>query len=196
MQVDVPVDFFPCVWFTPGLGETPDENAKRFSNLDKKGELQPVSDAISKEFPFVRGLSIDYHAGIPMVFAELEGRTRKLPIPLVSDGVNRLLSLCLGLANFSGGTVLIDQIEDGFHDKLLPSIWNSIYTLADKFNVQVFLSSHSAECIRAMTDVVKQHPGDFALLRATRRAREFGCDINVLDGSYLESALEQEFEVR
>jgi hypothetical protein len=194
MQVDTLADYFPCVWFTPGVAETPDENAKRYSHLDKRGELGPVKKAICKEFPFIQEISIDYHAGIPMLFAKVEGKSRKMPVPLISDGVNRLVGICLGLANFSGGTVLIDQLEDGFHHKLLPSIWKSIYTLADEFGVQVFVSSHSAECIEAMMEVVKEHPEDFALLRAIRK--EPGCTIDFLDGKYLESALEQRFEVR
>jgi len=194
LQVDAPADFFPCVWFTPGAAEAPDENAKRFSHLDKRGELGPVTDAICKEFTYIDGLSIDYHAGIAMIFAQLKGKSRKIPVPLISDGVNRLMGICLGLANFSGGTVLIDQLEDGFHHKLLGSIWNSIYALAVKFNVQVFVSTHSAECISAMMGVVKDHQDDFSLLRAVRK--ESGCNITVLDGQYLESALEQDFEVR
>lgn len=195
MQIDTQADFFPCVWFTPGAGETTDENAKRFSQLDKKGELKPVTDALFREFPYIEGLSIDYHAGVPMVFAQLRGSIRKIPVPLVSDGVNRLMGICLGIANFSGGTVLIDQLEDGFYHKLLPSIWNSIYALAVNFNVQLFVSSHSGECIEAMMGVLKDHPNDFALLRATRKDSG-GCGISVQGGEYLETALEQRFEVR
>jgi AAA15 family ATPase/GTPase len=194
MQVNAQVDFFPCVWFTPGVGETPDENAKRFSELDKRGEAGPVLKVLTKEFPFIKGLSIDYHAGIPMVFAAVEGKPRKLPVPLVSDGVNRLMGICLGIANYRGGTVLIDQIEDGFHHKLLPSIWNSIYSLAADSNVQMFISTHSAECISAIRGVLEEHETDFSLLRCSRSAD--GCDIKVLDGKYLETALEQDFEVR
>lgn len=195
LQFDVPnVDFFPCLWFTPGVSETPDENAKRFSELDKIGATGAVSRALEKEFPFIKGLSINYHAGIPMVFAELDGKSRKLPVPLVSDGVNRLLGICLGLATFKGGTVLIDQIEDGFHHKLLPSIWNSIYSLAAEFKVQLFISTHSEECIRAMQTVLRDHEGDFTLLRAMRK--DSGCSISSMDGNYLETALEQNFEVR
>jgi hypothetical protein len=195
MQIETAsVDLFPCVWFTPGVLETPDENAKRFSELDKKGELAPILEALAKEFPFIEGLSLDYHAGYPMVFAKLAGQNRKLPVPLVSDGVNRLLGICLGLAIFRGGIVLIDQIEDGFHHKLLPSIWKSIYSLAKKFNVQLFVSSHSRECIGAMMGILRDHESDFTLLRATRK--DLGSTITVLDGKYLEAALEQDFEVR
>lgn len=195
MQVDASrVDLFPCIWFTPGIGETPDENAKRFSDLDKNGNIAPVIAALTKEFPFIEGLSLDYHAGFPMVFAKLKDKTRKMPVPLISDGVNRLMAICLGIAVFRGGIVLIDQIEDGFHHKLLPSIWKSIHSLAKQFNVQMFVSSHSAECIQAMTEVLKGNESDFSLLRATRN--ESGCAITSLDGKYLEKALEQDFEVR
>ena len=194
MQIDAQTDFFPCIWFTPGAGETPDMNARRFSDLDKKGELRPVFDAISKEFSYIEGLSIDYHAGLPVVFAQMKGRKRKMPVPLISDGVNKLMGICLGIAYYAGGTVLIDQLEDGFHHKLLPSIWNSIYKLAVDYDVQMFVSTHSAECIDALTAVVKDHEKDFSLLRAMRW--DAGCDITVLDGKYLESALEQRFEVR
>ena len=189
-------DFFPCAWFTPGAGETPEENAKRFSELDKVGSADVIVKALHKEFSDIKGLSIDYHAGIPMVFAELEERNRKLPVPLISDGVNRLLGICLGIAYYANGTVLIDQLEDGFHHKLLPSIWNSIYSLAQEFNVQMFISTHSGECIRAMQTVLKAHEDDFRLLRAFRKEPDSGCGIDSLTGKYLESAVEQDFEVR
>jgi hypothetical protein len=30
--------FFNAIWYTPSGGELPDENAKRFSELDKRGD--------------------------------------------------------------------------------------------------------------------------------------------------------------
>ena len=195
-QVDISsATFFPSVWFSPGVGESPEENAKRFSELDKQQEvMKPIIDAITKEFPYVKGLSIQYHAGLPMMFADMKGKARKMPVPLVSDGVNRLVGICLGLGYFTGGTVLIDQLEDGFHYKLLPSIWRSIYSLANEFQVQLFVSTHSKECMDAMLPTMKGNEEDFRLLRAYRK--DDGCHVDSLAGDYLESALEQEFEVR
>lgn len=188
------VDFFPCIWFTPGAQETVEDNAKRFSELDKRGERELIASVLRREFPYIIDLSIDYHAGLPMVFADIKGKSKKMPIPLVSDGVNKLLAICLGLANYKGGTVLIDQLEDGFHHKILPSIWKSLYILAKEFGVQLFVSTHSEECIRAMQSVLIGNESDFCLLRASRR--EKWCVIDSLPGSYLENALEQDFEVR
>jgi hypothetical protein len=191
------VSFFPCVWYTPGATELPDENAKRFSELDKcgDGKLDFVKAAIYKEFPYIKGLSIQYHAGFPMMFAELDKKPRKMPVALLSDGINRLLGICISLAYFAGGAMLIDQLEDGFHYKLLPSIWSSVYKLATEFKVQLFVSTHSKECMEAMLPVIHGHEEDFSLLRASR-TEAVGCAITSLAGSYLESALEQEFEVR
>lgn len=195
MQVDISsATFFPSLWFSPGVGETPEENAKRFSDLDKRGAMKLIADAITKEFPFISGLSIQYQAAIPMMFAEIGGRARKMPVPLISDGVNRLIGICLGIGYFEGGTVLIDQLEDGFHHKILPSIWKSIYSLAKEFKVQLFVSTHSRECMKAMLPTMRGNEEEFRLLRADRKGDE--CYIDSLAGDYLESALEQEFEVR
>jgi hypothetical protein len=61
--------------------------------------------------------------------------------------------------------------------------------------VQLFISTHSKECMDAMLPVVKGNEADFCLLRASR-TEAVGCTVTSLPGSYLESALEQEFEVR
>ena len=186
--------YFPSLWFSPGTGETPEENAKRFSDLDKRGVLGPVLGAIKKEFPIIENLSIQYQAGMPILFATIKGSSRKVPVPLISDGVNRLVGICLGIGYFKGGTVLIDELEDGFHHTILPSIWRSIYDLSKEYDVQLFVSTHSKECMDALLPTVKDNEADFRLLRAHRKDKE--CQIQSLDGTYLQSALEQEFEVR
>jgi AAA15 family ATPase/GTPase len=190
------VMYFPCIWYSPGAPETPDENAKRFSELDKRGDgkVNLIKSVITNEFPFIKDVLIEYQAAIPMMFAELHSKPRKMPFGLISDGINRLLGICISLGYFSGGTMLIDQLEDGFHYKLLPSIWKSIYNLASEFQVQLFISSHSKECIDAMLPTVRGNESDFCLLRASRG--DEGCEIHSHAGTYLETALEQEFEVR
>jgi len=188
------IEIFPCIWFSPGASETPLDNAQRFSNLDKVGDADAVVKILSEEFPFIEGLSVDFHAGVAMMFASIKGSLRKMPVPLISDGVNRLLGICLGIANNRRGVILIDQLEDGFHHSLLPSIWKSIYSLAITYNVQLFVSTHSEECLNAMRPILKGNENDFSLLRCSRMER--GCTIDVLSGDYLETALEQDFEVR
>jgi len=47
------------------------------------------------------------------------------------------------------GILLIDEIETAIHHSLLIDFTKFIQQLADEFNVQVFLTSHSKECIDA-----------------------------------------------
>ena len=49
-----------------------------------------------------------------------------LPIPLMGEGLRRLLSLLLAIANLKDGIVLIDEIENGFHYSVHKKVWQAI----------------------------------------------------------------------
>jgi hypothetical protein len=88
--------FFSAIWYTPGAGETPDENSKRFSELDKRGDgkLELIKSVFFQEFPFIRGLSIQYQAGFPMLFAEVAGKPRKMPVGFIwSKGIDNPIDI-------------------------------------------------------------------------------------------------------
>jgi AAA domain, putative AbiEii toxin, Type IV TA system len=190
---DVP--YFPSLWFTPGVAEGAEEIAKRFSEIDKRGDLPPVLEAFKAEFPFVTGLSIQYFSGFPMVFASVEGRSKKMPVPLISDGVSRLLSILVGIAYMKGGAVLIDQLEDGFHYTLLPSIWATLHSFAILFKVQLFVTTHSRECIDAMLPVIEKNEGDFALLVAGQN-KSGEATVRSVEGKLFKSSISQGFDLR
>jgi predicted ATPase len=185
---------FPTVLFAPYVGQPPDESAKRFSALSKDGKGQKVIDSLKSEFPYLRSLSVEYSSSVPSVFAEVEGQRRKFPVGLISDGVNKLLSILLGIASFPNGTVLIDQIEDGFYFKKLPSIWKVIHEFAKENHTQIFATTHSGECLNALLPQLEMNEGDFALLRAARS--DESTQFSVINGRRFGSALSQEFELR
>src|ERR1035438_4074977 len=103
-----------------------------------------------------------------MVFAELHEHNRKFPVGLVSDGVNKLLILLLGIAINKNGIILIDQIEDGFYFKRMASTWKVIDKFAKENGTQIFATTHSKECLDALLPVIEENEDDFALLRASR----------------------------
>ncbi len=195
LTVEVPQhDHFPTLHFGPHISDLPQDNASRFSELSKDGKIQPVIDALRTEFPFVKTLSLEINSGIPTVFAEVEESHRKLPVGLISDGVNKLLSLLLGIANNRNGTILIDQIEDGFYFKKMPSTWRVIHSFAKENQAQVFATTHSQECLDALFPVLDANEEDFALLRASRS--DGSIKFTVSNGRKFSSALSQEFELR
>ncbi len=49
-----------------------------------------------------------------------------LPIPMVGEGMNRLLSIAVAIANTEHGVVLIDEIENGLHYSVMTKVWAAI----------------------------------------------------------------------
>jgi AAA15 family ATPase/GTPase len=67
----------------------------------------------------------------------------------MGEGIGRLLSIILAIANAKGGTILIDEIENGLHYSVLTDVWKAIADAARRVDVQIFATTHSQECIRA-----------------------------------------------
>jgi hypothetical protein len=189
------VDHFPIALFGLHVADPPEDNAKRFSELSKAGRVQPVIDAMKAEYPFVESLSIEYNNGIGMVFASLVGRKEKLPVGLISDGVNKLLSVLLAIATFPEGMILIDEFESGFYYKRLPSIWEAVYAFARFNEVQVFATTHSHECLHALLPALQKNAHDFCMLRAERSSPN-ASTIARFEGDDLLSALSKDGEIR
>jgi len=63
------------------------------------------------------------------------------------EGLQRIFFISLLFASAQNGVILIDEFENAIHTDLVAEFAGSIYELAVLFNTQVFLTSHSKECI-------------------------------------------------
>jgi len=93
--------------------------------------------------------------GISVIQGDL-GIGRLVPIQLMGEGIGKLLSCLLAIADARGGTVLIDEIENGFHYAVLPKVWSAIADFAEEYKTQIFATTHSLECIRAAHEAFLQ----------------------------------------
>lgn len=75
-----------------------------------------------------------------------EGR---VDITNYGEGLQRIFEISLAFAYAKNGVILIDELETGIHHLLLVNFTKFIQELAEQFNVQVFITSHSRECINA-----------------------------------------------
>ena len=73
------------------------------------------------------------------------------PLPLYSlgDGMLRALGISLALVNVKDGILLIDEFENGLYYSVQPDVWQFIFQVARRLNVQVFATTHSWDCIEA-----------------------------------------------
>jgi predicted ATPase len=72
------------------------------------------------------------------------------------EGLQRMFLLSLLFASAQHGVVLIDEFENALHFKLIEPFSRFVHKLAKKFNVQVFITSHSKECIDAFITAIPQ----------------------------------------
>ena len=65
------------------------------------------------------------------------------------EGLQRIFHIALLFAYAENGVVLVDELENAIHTTLLLDFTRFLQDLAVEFNVQLFLTSHSKECIDA-----------------------------------------------
>jgi AAA15 family ATPase/GTPase len=97
------------------------------------------------------------------------------PVPLSSlgEGMNRMFSIALALANYQNKTLLIDEIEIGLHYSVLPDVWKLIFKTAKDLNVQVFATTHSKDCIEAFTQAaIDDEESEGMLIRLERQGEK------------------------
>jgi AAA15 family ATPase/GTPase len=188
-------DNFPVILFSAQSPDTPEEHAKRFSALSVEGRIEPIVEAMRSEFKMLESLSIEYFSSTPAVYASIVGGKRKIPIALVSDGINKLLGLLLGIASMKDGIVLIDQIEDGFYFDHFESIWKVLHASAVENNVQLFVTTHSKECLDALPAAIDNNEGDFSLIKAAGNSSGQFDFVQVL-GREIKGALRQGLDPR
>jgi hypothetical protein len=92
---------------------------------------------------------------IPIV--RLEQSSERFPLKSMGDGMTRLFHLILALANAKDGTLLVDEFENGLHWSVLPKVWDTVFTLAERLNVQVFATTHSRDCILGFKQAWEQN---------------------------------------
>lgn len=77
---------------------------------------------------------------------------KNLEITNYGEGLQRIFEIALSFAYARNGVVCIDEFETAIHYSLLVHLTKFIQKLADEFNTQVFITSHSKECIDAFVN--------------------------------------------
>ncbi len=144
--------------------------------------------------PRLKRLAMVMLAGQPVLHGDI-GTGRLLPLPVMGEGMIRLASLALFVANAPNGVVLVDEIENGLHWTVLTKVWTAIADAAREFNTQIFATTHSHECIVAAHNAfVESGLYDFRLHRIDRT--DGGIRAVTYDEETLAAAIEINLEVR
>ncbi len=77
---------------------------------------------------------------------------RAIDITKYGEGLQRVFEIALLLGYCRDGILCIDEIDSAIHKSLLVKFTEFLQQTADEFKVQVFLSTHSKECIDAFVE--------------------------------------------
>lgn len=156
---------------------------------------QRLLDIAKRVEPRLRLLRPMEPSGTRMLYADI-GLPERIALPLLGEGLNRLIEIFGAIVGEEADIVLIDEIENGLHWKALPKVWQGIKAVVDTEDVQIFATTHSLECIKAAFEVFNGPPAeDFAVHRLERREDgEIHCV--TMDEVTLGEMLEGGWEVR
>jgi len=176
---------------------TPDRerDVRHFAKLESAKRLGEIMPSLQIIEPKLQRLSLVPFAGGTEIHGDVEGMSRLVPVPLIGEGMRRLLSMVLAIANVPGGIVLIDEIENGLHYSVLPNVWKALADAARRNDVQVFPATHSWECLRAAHEAFcQEEPYGFRYYRLDREDGEATCV--AYDREMIETSLTMGMEAR
>ncbi len=84
-------------------------------------------------------------------------RNKSVVLKSMGDGINRILTIVLSMVNAENGYLFIDEIENGLHYSVQVQLWETIYFLAKRLNVQVFATTHSSDAVAAFSIVTAEN---------------------------------------
>jgi hypothetical protein len=170
------------------------QNARWFSEISKTGQENKFIATVQTQFNSVQSLNVEVDMGNPVIFVKFPSLNRKIPIYLASDGLNKLVTLLLHIVHSKGTALFVDEIENGFHFSRHKRLWEQLLTSASAYETQLFVSTHSWECLNAVAPLMERLPNDFAMVQVYQ---ENGVgNAVVVPGRDAAAAIENEIEVR
>lgn len=145
-----------------------ENNGKLWDNITLTEKENFVIDALKIIEPNVERIAfIEDIPGERTAVIKLNSNNNVLPLKSMGDGINRVLTIILALVNSDNGFLLLDEFENGLHYSVQEKLWEIIFILAQKLNVQVFATTHSEDCIAGFQKILNSSnaPLDGKLIR-------------------------------
>lgn len=185
---------FTVYYLSSNARQTSEDDAEKLGRLEVEKESYDLLESLRIVEPSLKRLATIVVAGMPIIYGDI-GLNRMLPLSVMGEGIRRLTSILLAIANAPHGIVLVDEIENGLHHSILNKVWQAVGDAARRFDTQVIATTHSYECIQAAHQAFSNSDNyDFRLHRLDRVADKIR--VVTYDEETLAAALQAELEVR
>ncbi len=120
------------------------------------------------------------------------------PISLANlgEGIQRIFAVALAMTVASDGILLVDEIETGLYHRAQSDVWRAVFKLAHEWNVQVFATTHSWDCVSSFQEASAEFQDDARLIRLQRSRDGSGIEAESYNKSAMKAVVEQGIEIR
>ena len=139
---------------------------KSFSYWSKLAKLWDTISLTPKEDKVVEALRlinpeierIDFKSLLTSyggIILKIRGKNSPVPLAIMGEGMQRILSLAIAVLTAENGYLLVDEIDIGLYYMTQTEIWEFLLQIALDFNVQIFATTHSWDCISAFEEALE-----------------------------------------
>ncbi|MFN0013020.1 MAG: AAA family ATPase [Saprospiraceae bacterium] len=168
----------------------------RLSRQAKQNLIEEIKFLI----PEIEDFEVRKIGGEDQLLVGVKRRDEMTPISTFGESVTRATQVLLEISKHKGKRLMIDEIDTGIHYSRMKNFLKTIFQVADKNDVQLFMTTHSLECQQAFAEVFEdadmvQHQAivrQFSLLEKPDGQVVASCR----DFEQLNSALETGYDTR
>lgn len=181
---------FPAVYLG-GHGVSHIRDAANLGEVRRQKQGDLVLAALKIIEPRLESIEDNSASGAPMIWGDI-GLPELMPLSAMGEGLARAARLFIAMLHVKDGAIMVDEIENWFHYSVVPGIWEAIDQMSRDFNVQIFATTHSRECVRAAYRAL----GDEGFVYHRLHADEDGNRCVTYDPIALSGSFHHNFEIR
>lgn len=143
--------------------------------------------------------SLNQNPAQRVAVVKLKGEAKAVPLKAMGEGMSRLLQIFLHAFFARNGYLMIDEFENGLHYSIQEEVLEKLFKLAKELDIQVFLTTHSKDTIKAFSKVALRSPEEGRLISLGRNERDIDkgkITALVYDESDIQLIAETDMEVR
>ena len=163
------------------------------------GNEEPIVEALQLIEPGIRDIRFlpeqSYRRDRHGIVLGMKGQRGRVPLGSMGDGIRRLLALATSLSSVSEGFLFVDEIDTGLHYSILADMWRLVIETARRNAIQVFATTHSLDCLRALALVCDISPSYAGEVAVNSISQDSPVSI-ALTADELRAAIEHDLEVR
>ncbi len=125
-----------------------------FEQVDlSRKEKKQLIEVMSFLLPEIEDFEVRKIAGEDQLLVGIKERDELMPISTFGESVTRATQIMLEISKYRGKRLMIDEIDTGIHYSRMKNFLKTVFQVAQKNDVQLFMTTHSRECQQAFAEV-------------------------------------------